>query len=142
MARTIAEQFNSSDKVVNVKIYDDGAVRVSVSDNGGPYVVEQAWLTGKADFKGVLIAPKPETKRHKNSYYLRHALVLTEVSKNKTNSVAAYRKVWSEAGYERTPGLESHGYVEWSGGILRLTPKGQKYMKQCQAWTWDELAAR
>ena len=142
MTRNIVEQWNSADKVINVKVYDDGAVRASVHDNGGPYVIEQAWLTGTKDFKGILIAPKPDAKRKKNSYYLRHALVLAEVSKNKINSVAAYRKVWSWAGYEQTPRLESNGYVVWISGTLRLTTKGAKYLSKCQAWTWDELASR
>lgn len=142
MARTIVEQWNSADKIINVKVYDDGAVRTSVHDDGGPYMIEQAWLTGKADFKGILIAPKPESKRRKNSYYLRHAIVLAAVKTGKINSVAAYVKVWSGAGYERTPGLEAHGYVTWVSGTLRLTAKGQKYLTKCQLWTWDELAMR
>lgn len=140
MARTIVEQWNSPDKKVNVKIYDDGSVRTSVFGSSKPYVVEQFWGTGKnTDFKGVMITPKVEPTRN-DDYWVRQGRVLSGIKQSKITSEAAYRKLWEGAGHKRTPGLEREGYVKWINGQLTLTKKGADRLHWIIGHTWHDLA--
>lgn len=139
MTRTLVESIVSMDKFVTVKMYDDGAVKITVNDADDPYVIEQAWLTGKSDFKAILIAPKIVNTR-KEGYYLRQGRVLAAVHTKRISSEAAYRKVWEKAGYVSTPKLVSAGYVSWINGQYALTTKGVSLLRWIKQETWNELA--